>query len=251
MARYHINTLGEVRKCSARAGNCPYGDELEHYSSPDNARRAYERLMGKHFGPNYKVMDRQPLEDSAIPWAQRPWPQRQVELNNLALFLLDSEDLGKVPVRWEADLANARGRVRWIGIGPIITFSEELQIFSEFEAKKTVFHEVAHTLSYEDDGHGELWQAQCQRLLEKYQMLAPMGPGELIPARHTMTIQERKRIEANRLAMGSDIFPFVGRCPAGHQIFTKVLPRKVTHCPFCRELGEGAPIVVRFRRRND
>jgi hypothetical protein len=43
MARYHINPeTGNPGKCSAQAGNCPFGDDLAHYSSPEEAREAYE-----------------------------------------------------------------------------------------------------------------------------------------------------------------------------------------------------------------
>src|SRR5579875_3653762 len=38
MARYHINSNGE-------AGGCPFGGENEHYSTPEDARKAYEKVM--------------------------------------------------------------------------------------------------------------------------------------------------------------------------------------------------------------
>ena len=45
MAKYHINTEGEAGPCHASSGRCPFGGELEHYSTPEDARRAYEKFQ--------------------------------------------------------------------------------------------------------------------------------------------------------------------------------------------------------------
>ncbi len=45
MAKYHINGKGEAGRCSAQKGKCPFGGDLEHYSTPGDARRAYEKFM--------------------------------------------------------------------------------------------------------------------------------------------------------------------------------------------------------------
>lgn len=45
MNNYHINPAGNVGKCSAKADNCPFGAQDEHYASPEEARLAYERKM--------------------------------------------------------------------------------------------------------------------------------------------------------------------------------------------------------------
>ncbi len=45
MPKYHINAKGEARVCSAQGDNCPFGGELEHYSTPEDARKAYELVM--------------------------------------------------------------------------------------------------------------------------------------------------------------------------------------------------------------
>jgi hypothetical protein len=42
MAKYHINGRGEPGKCSAQKGGCPFGGEGQHYSTSDDARKAYE-----------------------------------------------------------------------------------------------------------------------------------------------------------------------------------------------------------------
>ena len=41
ISKFHINHLGDVSKCSARKGKCPFGDE-NHYSSKEEALLAYE-----------------------------------------------------------------------------------------------------------------------------------------------------------------------------------------------------------------
>lgn len=43
MAKYHINPKGDVSKCSALTGRCPFADDADHYLTADGARIAYER----------------------------------------------------------------------------------------------------------------------------------------------------------------------------------------------------------------
>ena len=44
MAKYHINPkTGNPGRCAATSGNCPFGDDDHHYSSPEDAAQAYER----------------------------------------------------------------------------------------------------------------------------------------------------------------------------------------------------------------
>jgi hypothetical protein len=43
MSSYHINPIGgDVGKCSAQEGNCPFGNQDKHYETPEEARKAYE-----------------------------------------------------------------------------------------------------------------------------------------------------------------------------------------------------------------
>src|SRR5579875_1479154 len=44
MDKYHINARGEPGLCRARK-QCPFGGVNEHYSSPEEARDAYEKRM--------------------------------------------------------------------------------------------------------------------------------------------------------------------------------------------------------------
>ncbi len=45
MAKYHLTPKGEAGLCSAQPGNCPYGDDQNHYPSPEAARAAFELSM--------------------------------------------------------------------------------------------------------------------------------------------------------------------------------------------------------------
>ena len=45
MNRFHVNLKGEAGKCSARAGQCPFGGEQAHYRSMENAQQAFELSM--------------------------------------------------------------------------------------------------------------------------------------------------------------------------------------------------------------
>lgn len=42
MAKFHISVSGEPNLCTAAEGNCPLSDADEHFSSPEEARTAYE-----------------------------------------------------------------------------------------------------------------------------------------------------------------------------------------------------------------
>lgn len=45
MVRFHVNGNGEAGVCKAQEDNCPLSDETEHYSSLEEARKAYEEKM--------------------------------------------------------------------------------------------------------------------------------------------------------------------------------------------------------------
>lgn len=45
MAKFHINQKGEVKQCRARKGNCPFGDEGDHFDSEQSAFAAIEKEM--------------------------------------------------------------------------------------------------------------------------------------------------------------------------------------------------------------
>lgn len=40
--RVHVTRSGDPGVCSAQPGNCPLSDDEGHYSSPEEARLAYE-----------------------------------------------------------------------------------------------------------------------------------------------------------------------------------------------------------------
>lgn len=44
MTKYHVNSQGEPGACSAEI-QCPFGGDQQHYSSPANARQAFELSM--------------------------------------------------------------------------------------------------------------------------------------------------------------------------------------------------------------
>lgn len=50
MIKYHINPeTGEPGKCTAKEGNCLYGESSPHFSTPEDARTAYEAAQGGAF----------------------------------------------------------------------------------------------------------------------------------------------------------------------------------------------------------
>lgn len=45
MSKFHVNDSGEPGKCSAQKGGCPFGEDAQHYGSPEDARAAFEFSM--------------------------------------------------------------------------------------------------------------------------------------------------------------------------------------------------------------
>lgn len=43
--KFHINEDGNPGLCKAKPGNCPFGNELSHYSTAIEARSAFEKFM--------------------------------------------------------------------------------------------------------------------------------------------------------------------------------------------------------------
>lgn len=50
MARYHINSKGEVGICRAHKGACPFGGDDNHFPTAELARAAYEEEQGNSWG---------------------------------------------------------------------------------------------------------------------------------------------------------------------------------------------------------
>lgn len=69
MAKYHINGEGNPGLCKAQSGKCPFGGEANHYSSQENARKAFELSMASKDNPPAKRKKLSSAE--AIAGAQR------------------------------------------------------------------------------------------------------------------------------------------------------------------------------------
>ena len=97
MSKFHVNGKGEAGKCSAEKGGCPFGGENEHYTSKENARKAYEAKMGSTVEsarktPHYTTVERAfenlPLAEEARIYKiltdkgveYLPWRGREEEL---------------------------------------------------------------------------------------------------------------------------------------------------------------------------
>jgi len=67
MAKFHVNDMGEAGRCRAKAGNCPFAGDEDHYSSPEEARVAYENSMS------------QKTYQTALKRAEQALPERVLE----------------------------------------------------------------------------------------------------------------------------------------------------------------------------
>ncbi len=75
---YHINEKGEVGRCRAHGGGCPFGDGTRHFGSKEDAQAAYEREMAGVGLTFPKATDSSPLADPELE-AQRLWQLAQDE----------------------------------------------------------------------------------------------------------------------------------------------------------------------------
>ena len=73
MAKYHVSYKGEVGQCRA-IKSCPFGDlEKDHFSSPDEARLAYETYAE---ATHQEVSHRKPKnEQLSLDLEQNNYPQ--------------------------------------------------------------------------------------------------------------------------------------------------------------------------------
>jgi hypothetical protein len=55
MAKYHLNKNGDTGLCSAAKGNCPFGGDEDHFTSPEAARSAFEASQNAFETPLQKA----------------------------------------------------------------------------------------------------------------------------------------------------------------------------------------------------
>lgn len=66
MNKFHINSKGDASQCKATKGQCPFGDEEEHYATREEAQAAFERerafdMLAKISSKSYKSVLQQQL----------------------------------------------------------------------------------------------------------------------------------------------------------------------------------------------
>ena len=111
--KYHIHYgTGEVRRCKAKAGNCPFGKDAEHYSSAPEARRAFEKWMEvqqKKFrelnDALFRALDPQKLESygvagyvSLTTGVQLPVPTHKLPMEQGLFIRVEREEGGTYSV---------------------------------------------------------------------------------------------------------------------------------------------------------
>ena len=115
MAKFHINRAGNPGPCRAKPGNCPYGDESDHYTSKEDAREVYEAqqelLAQIGVGGGHELSaatetaltaDLQPL-DQQPAWIWEHTSRLQQELFGVTPQVIATVDspLGPLAVVWE------------------------------------------------------------------------------------------------------------------------------------------------------
>jgi superoxide dismutase len=63
MSKFHIKPDGTIGVCKAQKGKCPYGSEADHYSSVEEASKAFQQRMEQEYGYTNKAQQAA-LEDA-------------------------------------------------------------------------------------------------------------------------------------------------------------------------------------------
>lgn len=79
MAKFHLNGNGDPGLCKASQGNCPFGGDEEHYTSPGAARTAFEAAQTVTVSPLQKAQ-------AAYTKASQALDKAEVALNSVAHY---------------------------------------------------------------------------------------------------------------------------------------------------------------------
>lgn len=175
MAKYHVNAAGEAGPCKATQGGCPFGGEENHYSTPEEARAAYERTATKKKGlfsifkrskPKHEV-----VEDAAIE-EPKPAVRKPIiavrEPNPVAVKDRRSTD-GALDMRRFKGLLDIAKKGKW-------DVMEDGTLLRASGDKQNTF-EALSQLQREDRDGGNAFE-QADRLKEAYAKLRDAGEVE-------------------------------------------------------------------------
>ena len=95
--------------------------------------------------------------------------------------------------------------------------------FDDDEIHQVLLHEVAHAIAGTRAGHGPRWKA----------IAADLG-------------YEGKRLHGGEIA--SDLAPWLGTCPAGHQHFRYRRPGRTLACGKCSRRFDSANVISWVKR---
>jgi predicted SprT family Zn-dependent metalloprotease len=129
------------------------------------------------------------------------------------------------PARWTFAFDNAKTRAGLCDYGKRrITVSRHLAgRYDDDEIHQVLLHEVAHAIAGSKAGHGPRWRS----------VAADLGyvGGRLHDG-----------------AIASELAPWIGRCPAGHEHYRYRTPAKPLACGQCARRYDAANLIVWTRR---
>lgn len=230
MSRYHIKENGEPGRCLAKPGNCPLGNELEHYTTSNDARRAFEKVMSNiPWTGHSKNTD----------WNKRSWTSRKIELNQLAKTICSENSLKNIKIYWE-EVLESEEQIKnntWVyGLANIkagyLKFSEKVSGMNEIEAKENIIHEIAHLLTETEHktngGHTEIWRNKCKEISRNI----PEMKNRYFKDGTALSPESKKNI---RKLLKIKVYPrWVGTCPNSHKNFLKNKPTFKEKCINCK-----------------
>ena len=148
MARYHINPqTGEVGKCRARRG-CPFGGEDSHFSTKEEAARAYEeRQKGRTFLETRipivpgDIIEGTPEHGAWGPWLGKQMEVRQVTFNrsDVDLYVVNTDD---------GNLMGGHVALSYSEFAAVKRMSEQnIEVESPWEDRRAVLDKKAHLIA--------------------------------------------------------------------------------------------------------
>lgn len=71
MTRFHINKHGVPAVCKAKVGNCPLGNQSQHFSTREEAQAHIDILSGEEYGALPEMLDGEKMNELSEVWEKR------------------------------------------------------------------------------------------------------------------------------------------------------------------------------------
>lgn len=238
------------RRCPSKqgggGGTSAFGEIVNSSSAVLDRTPATDSSVGQlnPQTPTYNTL----LTTSAEEWLMKPWVERK-QMSEKALG--EVLKLTGSPARfnkWNKRTTSLGFAQFYLNLRTGEQFVEVelsdvvLRTAEPLTIADTIAHEVAHTLSHINEGHGMGWKSKFEEVKSQLGLNIETKSG------HTSTdfeLAAQMKLELERRAKA----PWQGQCPQGHDFTAGRKPKYGHICVKCKQ--EGKPALITYERRND